>query len=151
MVTAVDFAEEGIRYGRKVAEAAGLRIDWRVEDVVAWQPPRKTYDLVFICYLQLPWSEMAQVLRSAWGAVAPGGRLAVVGHDLTNLENGTGGPQDPTVLYVPSQVTASLREIAGDGLRIVREEQRRHEVDHGEAAGTGAEQIDCVVVAEQPR
>jgi SAM-dependent methyltransferase len=150
-VTAADYAEEGIKYGRHVAEAAGLTIDWRVENVVTWQPPRERYDVVIICYLHLPWHEMAQVIRSAWSAVASGGRFVMVGHDRTNLEHGTGGPQDPAVLYVPSQVTGILRERSGEQVHIIREEQSRYEVDHGEAAGTGAEQIDCVVVAERPR
>lgn len=150
-VTAVDFAEEGLNYGRRVADAAGLTIDWQVADLVTWQPDRELYDLVIICYLHLPWSEMDRVLRSAWSGVAPGGRLVVVGHDRTNLEHGTGGPQNPDVLYVPGQITALLRETADEQVHIVQEVQSRYEVDHGEAAGTGAEQIDCVVVAERPR
>ncbi len=149
-VTAVDFAEEGIAYGRRVAEEAGLNITWQVADLLTWQPGDEAYDLVCICYLHLPWSEMETVIRSAWSAVAPGGRMAVVGHDLTNLEHGTGGPQHPDVLYVPGQITDLLREISGEAAYIVREEQSRYEVDHGEAAGTGAEQIDCVVVAQRP-
>lgn len=149
-VTAVDFAEEGIAYGRRVAEEAGLTITWQVADLLTWQPQGAPYDLVCICYLHLPWSEMETVIRSAWSAVAPGGRMAIVGHDLTNLEHGTGGPQHPDVLYVPGQITALLREISGKAVHIVREEQSRYEVDHGEAAGTGAEQIDCVVVAQRP-
>ncbi|MEX2443211.1 MAG: class I SAM-dependent methyltransferase [Alkalispirochaeta sp.] len=151
IVTAVDYAQEGITYGRGVAEDASLTIDWRVADLVTWQPEQEQYDLVLICYLHLPWSEMETVIQSAWSAVASGGRLVVVGHDRTNLEHGTGGPQHPEVLYVPHQVTTLLRTVFGDSVAVIREEQSRYEVDHGEAAGTGAEQIDCVVVAGRPQ
>ena len=52
------------------------------------------------------------------GALVPGGTAFVVGHDLTNLTDGVGGPQDPEVLYTPAAVSAELT-----GLRIVRAER----------------------------
>lgn len=149
-VTAVDFSEIGIHFGRQTAEAAGLSITWKVADVVSWSPEPAQYDLALICYLQLPWIEMARVLDSAWRAVAPDGTLVVVGHDLTNLEHGTGGPQDPAVLYDPGQIADYLRAVADDPTVIVRAERNRRPVDHGAAAGTELEQIDCVVIARRP-
>jgi hypothetical protein len=55
------------------------------------------------------------VFDRAAGAVAPGGTLLVVGHDITNPERGWGGPQDRGVLYGPEDVSAGP-----DGLDIVR-------------------------------
>ena len=141
-VTAVDFSEEGIRFGRERAGDLGVELTWLVEDVTTWEAPVAAFDLVTICYLHLPWEAFAAAARAAWRAVAPGGTLAVVGHDRTNIADGHGGPQDPAVLYTPDDL-----EPLFEGARIVRSEQLRHAVDHGDAAGTGAEQIDCVVVA----
>ena len=39
----------------------------------------------------------------------------VVGHDSRNLADGTGGPQDPAVLFTAAEVAADL---AGSGLEI---------------------------------
>jgi hypothetical protein len=47
-------------------------------------------------------------VRNAAGALAPGGTLLVIGHDSTNLADGTGGPQDPSVLFTAADVAADL-------------------------------------------
>jgi len=66
----------------------------------------------------------------AAAALAPGGTAFIVAHDLTNLSEGTGGPQDPEVLYTPEAVRAEL-----PGLRILRAERVRRTVvrEDGEA------------------
>jgi hypothetical protein len=48
------------------------------------------------------------VLAGAAAALVPGGTLLVVGHDLTNLTEGVGGPTSPDVLYTPEAITAGL-------------------------------------------
>ena len=45
-------------------------------------------------------------------AVAPGGTLLVVGHDITNITDGVGGPQDPAVLYGPDDVVAAISPVS---------------------------------------
>lgn len=50
----------------------------------------------------------AAALAVAASALAPAGTLVVVGHDLTNLTDGVGGPPDPAVLYSPGDVVADL-------------------------------------------
>jgi hypothetical protein len=54
-------------------------------------------------------------MRNAAAALAPGGTLLVVGHDSTNLADGTGGPQEPAVLYTAADLAADLE---GTGLAI---------------------------------
>ena len=55
----------------------------------------------------------------------PGGTLLLVAHDSTNLAEGTGGPQDPSVLMTAEDVLADL-----DGLEVevVRAERVAREV-----------------------
>jgi hypothetical protein len=63
----------------------------------------------------------------------------VVGHDLANLAEGVGGPQDPVVLYTPEAVVAELT-----GLTVNRAEHVRRPVDT--EAGT-SEAVDTLVLA----
>ena len=112
-VTAVDFSRVGLDRGRQFAQARGVEVSYRHDDVVAWQPPPHAFDLVLLSYLQLPWPELRTVLASATDALAPGGMLLIVGHDADNIERGYGGPQDPAVLYDADRIAAAL-----DGLRI---------------------------------
>jgi SAM-dependent methyltransferase len=108
-VTAVDFSAVAIEKGRAAATRLGVYIDWQVADVRDFAPP-SSVDLALICYLQVPPAERRTVVRAAAAALAPGGTLLVVAHDSRNLSEGTGGPQDPSVLYTAADLLADLSD-----------------------------------------
>ena len=117
-VTAVDFSRVGLDKGRKLAAARGVdeaRIRWIVADLGDYDPDQGSFDLVLVAYLQVDAELRAAVLARAAAALAPGGTLLVVGHDLTNLTEGVGGPQYPEVLYTPESITAEV-----SGLRVLK-------------------------------
>jgi len=88
-VTAVDFSSVAVDRGRELL--GGRSVDWQVADATSYVPDRE-FDLVLICYLQLPRSVMRPLLRGAASWVAPDGHLVVVGHAVRNLTDGVGGP-----------------------------------------------------------
>ncbi|WP_203713417.1 class I SAM-dependent methyltransferase [Asanoa siamensis] len=136
-VTAVDFSAVALDKGRRIARARDLAIEWVHADLADYQPP--TADLVLIAYLHVPPALWQPVLRRAVAAVAPGGTLLLVGHDETNLTEGTGGPQDLERLWSLDGVLATL-----DDLVVRRAERARRPV-----AGQ-RDAIDTVVRAERP-
>jgi SAM-dependent methyltransferase len=119
-VTAVDFSAVGLDKGRRLAASRGVSVDWVHADVRSYQPEAGAFQLVLIAYLQMPAAELTEVLHGAVRALAPGGTLLVVGHDVDNLTRGAGGPQDPAVLYTTELITGSL-----DGLTVLRADQVR--------------------------
>jgi SAM-dependent methyltransferase len=144
-VTAVDFSRVGLAKGRNLAAARGVpdgRVEWVVADLADYIPARDTFDLVLIAYLQVGAGLRARVLSASAAALAPGGTLLLVGHDLANLTEGTGGPRYPEVLYTPEAVTAEL-----GGLRILRAERVRRTVPRPDGP---APAIDTLVRAERP-
>ena len=70
------------------------------------------------------------------------GTIVVVGHDLTNIEHGYGGPQAAEVLYSPEDLVADLGP-----LEIVKAEkvERPYESEEGNFTA-----IDALVVARRP-
>ena len=116
-VTAVDFSAVAVERGRAAAAQAGLHLDWTVGDVLTVELAQ--VDLVVLAYLQLPVDERRRAVRRAWDALAPGGTFFLVAHDTTNLTEGTGGPQDPSVLFTADDVLADL----GDPGGVVRAER----------------------------
>lgn len=141
-VTAVDFSRVGLDKGRALGATRGVpgdRVDWVVADLCDYQPEPGGYDLVLIAYLQVGPKTRATVLGRAAAALAPGGTVFIVAHDLTNLSEGTGGPQDPEVLYTPEAVIAEL-----PGLRILRAERVRRAVAREDGPATA---IDTLVRA----
>ncbi len=141
-VTAVDFSRVGLEKGRQLATARGLdeaRIDWVVADLRDYEPERGAFDLVLIAYFQVGAELRATVLGRAAAALAPGGTLLAVGHDLSNLTEGVGGPQYPEVLYTPEAISAEL-----SGLRVLRAGRVHRTVERD---GVSATAIDTLVRA----
>ncbi|MGX7672301.1 class I SAM-dependent methyltransferase [Plantactinospora sp. DSM 117369] len=119
-VSAVDFSAVAIAKGRTLAEAAGVEVEWVIADLLDHVPEPDRFDLVLVAYLQLPSEQLGTVLDRAARALAPGGVLLVVGHDVENLRDGVGGPQDPAVLYSPEGITARLPGLSVDRAERVR-------------------------------
>lgn len=138
-VTAVDFSPVALEKGRRLAQARGVTVDWVLADLRGYQPEPATYDLVLVAYLHLLPAGRAAVLGGAVAALARPGTFLLVGHDLANLTEGVGGPQDPAVLYTSEAIVAEL-----DGLTVRRAERVRRTVDT--VAETG-EAVDTLVLA----
>lgn len=128
-VTGVDFSGAALDKARALAAERGHDVDWVLADVVDWEPPADAFDLAIVFYLHLPPEHRHRVMGHARDALAPGGALLVVGHDITNLSGGYGGPQDPTVLYGPEDLVPDLGGIAVQRAERVR---RPVETDTGE-------------------
>lgn len=131
-VTAVDFSPVGLEKGRRLA--GDTPVDWVCADATTWQAPEPV-DLVVLAYLQLPAAERTGAVRNGFGALRPGGTFFLVAHDSTNLAEGSGGPQDPAVLYTAADVLADL---AGESFEVVRAERVAREVTADD--GHGGEQ-----------
>jgi SAM-dependent methyltransferase len=114
-VTGVDFSAAGLAKARRMATDRGLEVEWVEADVIEWQPAAASFDLVVVMYLHLPGADRRRVLAHVTDALAPGATLLVVGHDSSNLAEGTGGPQDPAVLYGPEEIVGDL-----PGLQILQ-------------------------------
>jgi SAM-dependent methyltransferase len=134
-VTAVDFSDVALAQARALAAERGVEVEWLEGDLLEWQPADGAFDLVVVLYLQVPADERRGILARAAAAVAPGGTLLVVGHDLENLNGGHGGPKDPRVLFTPAQVAGEL-----PGLEIEKAERvlRPVETQDGEAQAIDA-------------
>jgi len=143
-VTAVDFSSVGLDKALRAAEARDVRLETEVADLTSYVPTSEGYDLVLIVYLHLGAAELPLIIEGAARAVAPGGRLVVVGHDVENLERGTGGPQMAEVLTTVPGVLAALEPM---GLAIDRAEVAERPVIA--ADGSAAVALDTVVVGRR--
>jgi SAM-dependent methyltransferase len=139
-VEGVDYSPVAIEKARARAQRDGVDVDFRERDLVAYEPEPGAYDLVLLLYLHLPPVEHRAVLARAAAALAPGGTLVVLGHDLLNASEGVGGPRDDSLLYTPTDVVAEL-----PGLEIEKAERVLRDV-----AGADRRAIDCLVRARRP-
>lgn len=143
-VTAVDFSSVAVENGRRMAEQEGVSIVWYLADLADYLPEQEAFDLVCLFYLHVPRELFRKILIKAAGALRPGGTLLVVGHDLSNLTEGFGGPRNPEVLYTPRDVAEIL-----DFMEVQEARRESHPGDHGNTDRDKI-QIDCVVRAVKP-
>jgi SAM-dependent methyltransferase len=111
-VTAVDISRTAL--DRAAAHAAAgapetaARIEWRKQDLITWEPPAGTWDLVSSQYIHLPPAERDSLVRRLAAAVAPGGTLLVVAHHPSDLDTTVGRPARPEVFYTADELAAGL-------------------------------------------
>ena len=139
-VTGVDYSEVAVAKARARAEREGVDVTFTCADLVEYEPERGAYDLVLVLYLHIPSTDRVLVHAKAAGAVAPGGTLLLLGHDLSNLTEGVGGPSDPDILYTAEEIKKEL-----PGLAIQKATTVLRDVD-----GEDRDAIDTIVRARRP-
>ena len=136
-VVGVDYSEVAIAKARARAERDGVGAEFVCADLVGYAADPQAFDLVLVLYLHILADQRRRVLERAAAAVAPGGTFVFVGHDLTNMTDGVGGPTDPQILCTPAEIAAEL-----PGLEIEKAERVLRDV-----AGEERDAIDALVRA----
>jgi SAM-dependent methyltransferase len=144
-VTGVDFSKVGLEKARQLEDARGVHVEWIVADLLDYRPEPEAFGLVIAFYLQVPASQRTPILKSAASAVARAGTFLLVGHDSSNIAEGHGGPQDPTVLYTAEDVN---RDLHGTGLRIERADRVERPVPTPDGEQVA---LDALVRASRPQ
>lgn len=144
-VQAVDFSPVAIEKARQLAVGREMssRIQFNIADLIWYEPDAYSFDLVALIYLQMPFAQLAPIIKRAARAVAPGGLFLLVAHDLENLTHGYGGPRYADVLYTAEQVAPVL----GGDLEIEKACRLERPVEVGGLTETA---IDCLVKARRP-
>ena len=106
-VTGVDWSAVALEKARNRAARAEVEVEWIQADLLDWQPAQSAFDLVTVLFLHLVPEERRAVYAAAARAVAPGGRLLVIGHDRQNLGQGP-GPQEAERLFTAAELGAEM-------------------------------------------
>jgi SAM-dependent methyltransferase len=138
-VVGVDYSEVAIAKARARAARDGVDLEYVAADLLEYESEPAAYALVLVLYLHLPAEERRRVLAQASQALAPGGTLVLVGHDLVNVTEGVGGPSDTSILYTPDEIVKEL-----PGLIVERAERVLRDV-----TGEDRPAIDALVRARR--
>ncbi|HEV7167364.1 MAG TPA: methyltransferase domain-containing protein [Micrococcaceae bacterium] len=111
-VTAVDFSAVALqRAAQRAADngpAISQRIEWLHRDLSAWSPTEGAFDLVSAQFLQLPRAQRGPIYSALAQAVAPGGTLLIVGHDLSDQEQSVRRPPDSRLYFTAEELVEGL-------------------------------------------
>jgi len=143
-VTGVDISPTALERAAGHAAAAGVEVALQHVDVTAWTPAEKAYDLVTSHFVHLGGDLGRRVFARLAAAVAPGGTLLLVGHDVSDLEVGANRPHSPDMFFTADEVAGSLD--AGEWEVLVAEARPREAKPH---EGDVTTVRDAVVVARR--
>lgn len=118
-VTAIDFSDVAIEKGRQIAARREVNVNWIAEDVSSWQLPRHEFDLVAVLYLHTTIDEREQWLEKVISSIKPSGTFIYIAHDIDNIKNGVGGPQDPALLPTVAEITNGLKGFSIENAGVI--------------------------------
>ncbi|MEJ7831554.1 MAG: class I SAM-dependent methyltransferase [Nocardioides sp.] len=109
-VTALDVSEVALARTAQHARESGVedRVEGVHVDLIDGEAIPGRFDLVSMQFLHPPQAMFDALHQRVGEAVAPGGRLLVVGHHPDDLETGVRRPHGPALLFTPEQVVAAL-------------------------------------------
>ncbi|PZV98870.1 Thioredoxin reductase [Micromonospora phaseoli] len=111
-VTAVDISTVALARAAEHAKAAAgqvaERIEWTHADLLRWSPASSAYDLVSAQFMHLPPENRRELFARLADAVAPGGRLLIVGHHPRDLRTTAHRMHYPEMMYTAEQVAEEL-------------------------------------------
>ncbi|MGW5877322.1 class I SAM-dependent methyltransferase [Nocardiopsis terrae] len=120
LVTAVDISQVALERAAAAGADVQGRVSWKHGDLTTTPPPTEAFDLVSVHYFPLPRRADHSALRGLLSAVAPGGTLLFVGHDITALPERLDDGHVPADYYQPAEVA----DLLGPGWDISVNETR---------------------------
>jgi SAM-dependent methyltransferase len=148
-VTALDISQVALdraaTQARTVDPAAAERIHWVQGDLTAGLDLGLRFGLVSSQFMHLPGAQREDLFRQLAAAVAPGGTLLIVGHDLADLDTAPQmRPHRPDLMFTSAEVVALLDPT--DWTVVAAESRRRTARDPD---GQPVDVADAVVVARR--
>lgn len=147
-VTGIDIAQSALDKARarseSISEEVAARIEWQQHDLADWEPAPQSFDLVSSQFMHLADPLRSVVFRSFARAVAPGGTLLIVGHDISEAADDGHRAHMRELMYSVDDVVAA---IDGEGLRVDIAESRLRE----SPGANGTSHHDVVVRASRVR
>jgi SAM-dependent methyltransferase len=136
-VTGVDISANALDKARSRIEladrSAAELIRWEQHDLSEWLPRAQSFDLVSSHFMHLPEPVRGRLFRSLAAAVAPGGTLLIVGHDVSDTNSGLHRADHPELMFGASDV---LTAIESERLSVAVAESRERHVTGGHDTAT---------------
>ncbi|MCW2780761.1 MAG: putative reductase [Marmoricola sp.] len=109
-VVGVDVSQVALERAADHAAKAGTAalITWQQRDLLAWEPPSSTFDLVSAQFFHLMSINRSRVYGGLADAVAPGGTLLVVAHHPSDLDTTMARPRFHDMFFTADELAGEL-------------------------------------------
>ena len=110
-VTCIDYSEEGLKKTSQLAAQNGVEVSCICADLGEMQLKANTWDVIVAIFAHFPKLVKSHIWPQIFTALKPGGKLIMEVYDQEQLRFGTGGPQQPDLLYSKEEL---IELIVGD-------------------------------------
>jgi 2-polyprenyl-3-methyl-5-hydroxy-6-metoxy-1,4-benzoquinol methylase len=125
-VQAFDIADVAVAKARRLAEEAGVAVDFTVADCDQWRWTPESLDVIAAIFIQFADPPMRERLfANMVRALRPGGMLVLQGYTPRQLEFKTGGPGQLSHLYTAELIRESFKDLRT--LEVIEYEADLHE------------------------
>jgi 2-polyprenyl-3-methyl-5-hydroxy-6-metoxy-1,4-benzoquinol methylase len=111
VVTCVDYSESGLQKTSQLAVQNGVEVSCICADLGEMQLQANTWDVIVAIFAHFPKPVKSHIWPQIFTALKPGGKLIMEVYDQEQLRFGTGGPQQPDLLYSKEEL---IELIVGD-------------------------------------
>ena len=137
-VQAFDISPVGVAKARKLAQDAGLQVDYEVADCDQWNWPQTQFDVVAAIFIQFADPQMrGRLFANMVRSLKPGGLLILQGYTPLQIEYKTGGPGILANLYTDEQLRRDFAAMDIEELRMYEDELAEGEHHLGRSALAG--------------
>lgn len=133
-VLAVDQSPAGLARARELAASRGVRITTEVADLESYHIEPGKWSGIVAIFAHLPPALRARVFGAAVKGLASGGAFVLEAYCPKQLEYGTGGPKDVTMLMSVDKLRTELAGLRFDHAMEVEREIHEGEYHHGRSA-----------------
>ncbi|MFO0553469.1 MAG: class I SAM-dependent methyltransferase [Polyangiaceae bacterium] len=103
-VTGVDGSRVGLEKAERLAAARNVSIETVVADLSTWELGEARWDAVVSIWAHLPAALRASLHPRIARALRPGGRLLLEHYHPKQIDYGTGGPPDPSMMLTLAEM-----------------------------------------------
>lgn len=110
-VDAVDFSESGKKKALKLANENKVVINYTVTDFENYQFTENKYDLIVMIFLHLPSKINQLIFEGSVSSLKVNGKLIIETFAKEQINNSSGGPKDPQLLFSESELINLTTEL----------------------------------------
>jgi len=111
-VLSVEYSVPAVEKAKQLARERDVALDFAVTDVLSWDWPQQTYDVVAAIFIQFATSEeRTRLFEHIKAALKPGGLLILQGYTPKQIEYKTGGPSAVENMYTEALLRAAFADM----------------------------------------
>lgn len=108
---AFDLSEEGFKKALKLAQQNHVSISYKIADAFTVEYPKESFDVAALIFAHFPPSMRKTIHQKIVSWLKPGGVLILEAFNPLQINNTSGGPKEPSMLYTEEMLKEDFKPL----------------------------------------